>query len=46
MKKTVLATALVSLYAPSLFAQEADSTKVDETIVVTANRFEQTQSSA
>ncbi|TKG28587.1 TonB-dependent receptor [Vibrio breoganii] len=45
MKKSILATAIVSLYAPALFAQDTDSTKVDETIVVTANRFEQTQSS-
>ncbi|MEZ9785060.1 hypothetical protein BCV08_06260 [Vibrio breoganii] len=46
MKKSILATAIVSLYAPALFAQDTDSTKVDETIVVTANRFEQTQTSA
>ncbi|OBT16993.1 hypothetical protein A9264_09705 [Vibrio sp. UCD-FRSSP16_10] len=45
MKKTILATALISLYAPSLFAQQTDSTDVDETMVVTANRFAQSQSS-
>ncbi|WP_261817894.1 TonB-dependent receptor domain-containing protein [Vibrio gallicus] len=46
MKKTILATAIVALYAPSLFAQEVDSTNVDETMVITANRFEPTQTSA
>ncbi|GEA60071.1 TonB-dependent receptor domain-containing protein [Vibrio comitans] len=46
MKKSILATAIVSLYAPTLFAQDSESTQVDETMVVTANRFEQTQTSA
>ncbi|CAM3968653.1 TonB-dependent receptor domain-containing protein [Vibrio neonatus] len=45
MKKTILATAIISLYAPTLFAQEADATQTDETMVVTANRFEQPKTS-
>ncbi|MPW36079.1 TonB-dependent receptor [Vibrio sp. B1Z05] len=45
MKKTILATAIISLYAPTLFAQEADTTQTDETMVVTANRFEQPKTS-
>lgn len=44
MKKTALATAIVSLlshaYTPPVFAQNT-TTETDETMVVTANRFEQ-----
>ncbi|GAD80096.1 TonB-dependent receptor domain-containing protein [Vibrio ezurae] len=45
MKKTILATAIISLYAPTIFAQDADATQADETMVVTANRFEQPKAS-
>ena len=48
MKKTALATAIVSLlshaYTSPVFAQNT-TTETDETMVVTANRFEQSQDS-
>ncbi|WP_300175645.1 TonB-dependent receptor [uncultured Aliivibrio sp.] len=48
MKKTALATAIVSLlshaYTSPVFAQNT-TTETDETMVVTANRFEQSESS-
>ncbi|CAM2914822.1 TonB-dependent receptor domain-containing protein [Vibrio rarus] len=45
MKKTLVATAIFALYSPTILAQQVDSADVDETMVVTANRFAQPISS-